>query len=72
MNVARLTKHTAQRLGERQSRPATQWRSNPVSGVGLPKTGIFAVAAGDFRLIRPSVRTFGSVETVLRIAKARH
>jgi hypothetical protein len=30
------------------------------------------VAAGDFRRIRPSVRTFGSVETVHRIAKSRY
>ena len=30
----------------------TQCRSNPVSGRGLPKTGIFQILAGDYRLFR--------------------
>ena len=30
--------------------PATQCRSNPVSGSSLPKTGVFRISAGDYRL----------------------
>jgi hypothetical protein len=45
--------------------------SNPVSDVSLPKTGIFAVAAGDFRQIGFGFGEFGSLETVHKIAKAR-
>src|SRR5271170_5450881 len=45
-------------------RPAMRCRSNPVSAVSLPKTGIFAVVAGDFRQIGLGCREFGSVETV--------
>jgi hypothetical protein len=48
-----------------------QWRSNQVSGASLPKTGIFAVAAGDFRHIGLGFSEFGSLETVQQIAKAR-
>jgi hypothetical protein len=50
---------------------AIQWRSNQVSGASLPKTGIFAVAAGDFRHIGLGFSEFGSLETVQQIAKAR-
>jgi hypothetical protein len=31
----------------------TQCRSNPVSGRSLPKTGVFRMSAGDYRLFRP-------------------
>jgi hypothetical protein len=50
---------------------AAQWRSNQVSGATLPKTGILAVAAGDFRHIGLGFSEFGSLETVQQIAKAR-
>jgi hypothetical protein len=50
---------------------ATQWRSNPVSGASLPKTGIFRVAAGDFRQTGLAFGELGSLETVHQTAKAR-
>jgi hypothetical protein len=37
-----------------------QWRSNQVSGASLPKMGIFAVAAGDFRHISLGFCEFGA------------
>ena len=52
--------------------PVTQFRSNPVSSRGLPKTGIFQRTAGDFRQFQTAIRQIGGPETDLRIAKARH
>jgi hypothetical protein len=52
--------------------PATQCRSNPVSGPGLPKTGIFQISAGDYRRFRSHSGRFRSPETASRFAKARH
>ena len=50
----------------------TQWRSNPVSGRSLPKTGIFQMSAGDYRLSRPENGENRSLETSGQVAKARH
>jgi hypothetical protein len=44
--------------------------SNPVSDVNLPKTGIFAAAAGDFRQIDLGFGEFRSLETVHKIAQS--
>jgi hypothetical protein len=52
--------------------PATQCRSNPVSGRGLPKTGIFQISAGDYQRFRSHSGRFWSPETDSRFAKARH
>ena len=43
--------------------PATQCRSNPVSGHGLPKTGIFPISAGDYRLFRSGTGQTRRLET---------
>jgi hypothetical protein len=43
--------------------PATQWLLNPISGRSLPKTGIFAAAAGDFQRTGLSFPGTGSLET---------
>ena len=51
---------------------ATHCRSNPVSGRRLPKTGIFQRTARDFQRFRPIIRQIRSLETVRKIAKARH
>jgi hypothetical protein len=52
--------------------PTTQCRSNPVSGRGLPNTGIFQISAGDYRRFRSHSGQFRSPETDSRLAKARH
>jgi hypothetical protein len=48
---------------------STQWGSNRVSGACLPKTGIFAVVAGDFCRNGLRVRPFGSSETGAELQK---
>ena len=40
------------KIPEATTSPATQCRSNPFSGRGLPKTGIFQILAGDYRVFR--------------------
>ena len=44
----------------------------PVSGRGLPKTGIFQISAGDYRLFRSGHCQIWSLETGPQFAKARH
>src|SRR5258707_980629 len=51
--------------------PATQCRSNPVSGRGLPKTGIFQIPAGDYRLFRTKTPQIRGLETHNQFTKAR-
>jgi len=51
---------------------ATQCRSNPVSGRSLPKTGVFQMSAGDYRLFRSENAENWSLETAGQFAKARH
>jgi hypothetical protein len=51
---------------------ATQCRSNPVSGRGLLKTGIFQIFAGDYRRFLPGSGQIWSLETDRQFAKARH
>ena len=51
---------------------ATQCGSKPVSGPGLPKTGIFRRVDGDFRRSRPESGQIRSPETDSQFAKARH
>jgi hypothetical protein len=48
---------------------STQWGSNQVSGASLPKTGIFAVVAGDFCRNGLRVRHFRSSETGAELQK---
>jgi hypothetical protein len=69
--IPNLDRFGAEKLARLTPGPATQWRSNSVSGVSLPKTGIFAVAAGDFRHIGIGFGEFWSLETVYQIAKTR-
>jgi hypothetical protein len=52
--------------------PTTQCGSKPVSGRGLPKTGIFRHVAGDFRRFRPESGQIRSLETDCQFAKARY
>jgi hypothetical protein len=55
---------TRQHLLERSTNVlSAQWGSNRVSGACLPKTGIFAVVAGDFCRNGLRVRHFRSSET---------
>jgi hypothetical protein len=42
----------AENLASCTTSSATQCRSNPVSGRSLPKTGVFQMSAGDYRLFR--------------------
>src|SRR5260370_14587871 len=51
--------------------PATQCRSNPVSGTCLPKTGIFQVSAADYGRFRSRTGQFLSPATDCQFAKAR-
>jgi hypothetical protein len=51
---------------------ATQCGSNPVSGRRLLKTGIFRISAGDYLLFPAGIGQIRDLETVRRIAKARH
>jgi hypothetical protein len=53
------------------TRPRSADRT-PVSGPGLPKTGIFQISAGDYRRFRSHSGRFWSPETASRFAKARH
>jgi hypothetical protein len=50
----------------------TQCRSRPVSGSGLPKTGIFHMRAGDYGRFRPKIVQIWSLETAHQSAKARN
>ena len=49
----------------------TQCRSNPVSGRGLPKTGIFQIFAGDYRRFIAGSGQIWSLETNDQFTKAR-
>ena len=53
-------------------KPGPQCRSNPVSGGSFPKTGIFQISAGDYRLFRAGNGQIRSLETGCQLAKARH
>jgi hypothetical protein len=61
----------AGKAAEMARRPRTQCRSNRVSSESLPKTGIFAVVAGDFSRNGRRVLQFGSSETGAKLQKAR-
>ena len=52
--------------------PATQSRSNPVSGRCLPKSGIFQISAGDFRRVRPTPANFRVLKTGQEFTEAHH
>jgi hypothetical protein len=62
----------AENLASYTASSATQCRSNPVSGRGLPKTGMFQISAGDYQRFRSHSGRFWSPETDSRFAKARH
>jgi hypothetical protein len=68
--VRRNSHHTAFST-ECTAGPATQCRSNPVSGPRLKKTGIFQTSAADCRQFRCQSDQIGSLETGYEIAKAR-
>jgi len=59
-------------LNQKTAASATQCRSNPVSGRGLPKTGIFQISAGDYQRFRSHSGRFRRPETDSRFANARH
>jgi hypothetical protein len=61
-----------EKYGNTTGRAGPQSRSNPVSGRCLPKTGIFQISAGDYRLIRAGSGQIRSLETGRQFAKARH
>jgi hypothetical protein len=63
-NAENLASYTA-------TRPRSADRT-PVSGPGLPKTGIFQISAGDYQRFRSHSGRFWSPETASRFAKARH
>jgi hypothetical protein len=50
MRLASLTRHL---ISNGTTVTATQWICSPVSKASLPKTGIFAGAAGDFEKFSP-------------------
>ena len=50
----------------------TQCRSRPVSGSGLPKTGIFPMWAGDYRLFRAQIVQIASIETESQFTQSRN
>jgi hypothetical protein len=64
--------HSQFAVGQGREFGATQCRSNPVSGRGLPKTGIFQISAGDYRRFRSRSGQFGSPETDSQFPKARY
>jgi hypothetical protein len=59
------------RIPEATTNPTTQCTSNPVSGRGLPKTGIFQIFARDYRRFIPGSGQIWSPETNDQLAKAR-
>jgi hypothetical protein len=62
----------AENLANSTASSATQCRSNPVSGRNLPKTGVFQMSAGDYRLFRSENAQNRSPETGGQFGKARH
>ena len=71
-NIPDLPPVKAENLASYTANSATQCRSNPVSGRGLPKTGIFQISAGDYQRFRSHSGPFRSPETNSRFAKTRH
>ena len=62
----------AENLASCTANSATQCRLNPVSGRNLPKTGVFQLSAGDYRLFRSENAQNRGPETGGQFAKARH
>jgi hypothetical protein len=58
--------------GELHCKLCQQCRSNPVSGRNLPKTGVFQMSAGDYRLFCSGNAPNRSLETGRKCVKARH
>src|ERR1700738_130494 len=71
-NIPDLPPVKAENLASYTVNSATQCRSNPVSGRGLPKTGIFQISAGDYQRFRSHSGPFRRPETDTQLAKARH
>src|SRR5260370_35258057 len=61
---------STENLANCTANPTTQCRSHPVSGRGLPKTGIFQIFAGDYRRFLPGSGQIWSLETDGQFAKA--
>jgi hypothetical protein len=72
LDIPNLPSAKAENLASFTASSATQCRSNPVSGRGLPKTGIFQISAGDYWRFRSRSGQFGSPETDSQFAKARY
>ena len=62
-DILNLAPTKAENLADLTATWATQCRSNPVSGRGLPKTGVFQMSAGDYRLFRSESAENRSLET---------
>ena len=69
---SQITGGQAENLASCTASSATQCKSNPVSGRGLPKTGIFQISVGDYWLFRSENAQNRSPETDGQFAKARH
>jgi hypothetical protein len=63
------SRYKAYQYAKSTASPRTQWRSNRVSPENLPKTGIFAVIAGDFSVNALRVLQFGRSETGAKLQK---
>ena len=72
LHIANLPSDKAENLASCTASSATQCRSNPVFGRGLPKKGIFQISAGDYQRFRSHSGRFRRPETDSRFAKARH
>jgi len=72
LGIPSLPAAMAENLTNCTTSSATQCRSNPVSGRDLPKTGVFQMSAGDYRLFRSENAQNRSPETGGGFAKARH
>ena len=72
IGVMSALNRNVERTPNRTAASATQFRTNPVSGRRLPKTGIFQIFAGDYRRFRSRSGQFRSPETDRQFAKARH
>jgi hypothetical protein len=59
-------------FGELHCKLCKQCRSNPVSGQSLPKTGVFSMYAGDYRLFRAQNARNRNRKTGAEFAEARH
>jgi hypothetical protein len=63
VDIPNLPPTKAENLADFTAAWAIQCRSNPVSDQSLPKTGVFQMSAGDYRLLRSENAQNRSLET---------